>query len=295
MNTSSFSQLAFILQTSALTNSALHSPLRKQLDASSTRDFHLLLIAIGVVAVGIIFEWAEVKEDIQEWWGARRSKWPSWIISPWPGRRPVPIWALIGFLFVAFGVGAEGIFEGLMGIEDSQIRKMDETTISTDEATISANELEAAKLRLDLAKLQHATLPRSLDVRQTASKLARFRDTTFLLMTLSDFEPSHTAAMIGEALKEAKWKSMGGPITSMGAADVLSSPGIWIVSTTSDKRAAQALASALREEGVEAHTRPCGEEERSAITIVRADVEVFVSLRPMPGMPADLRVVSANK
>ncbi|HEV2323749.1 MAG TPA: hypothetical protein VGS10_07345 [Terracidiphilus sp.] len=276
----SFSSLAAIDPPASFVRS-LDSSLRNDFQQWRDMFFFWLSFSTGAVLVGVILEEIEEIKGIPESAG-------KWL-------------AKIGWLLIIVGVLGEGVFEGLLSKADGWIETLDSSLLTAAQLTADSNELEvgyaneaAAAAQARLLELQRGTLPRTFNIKRVASKLARFRGTTFALMTLSDFEPSHTAAMIVEALKEAKWNRLASG-TSGGAPNVLSLPGIWIVSTTSDKRAAQALALALGEEGVEAHTRPYGEEERSAITIGQGDVEVFVGLRPMPGMPSDLRVVSATK
>ena len=142
MNTSSLFRYTLILQTSSL-----QAPDRNRLDHHSHIEFILLCVATGIVGLGIFFEWPEVKEDIQAWWQSRPSKRRSWMIGPSPGRSSVPLWSLIGFLLVAGGVAAEGLFETLVGMNDTEIRQM-------DEASIAADELQIAQLQQQNLKLQ---------------------------------------------------------------------------------------------------------------------------------------------
>jgi hypothetical protein len=140
MNASSLCQLALILQTSS---SALESPARKAAESAADSAFLWLLISSALVAVGIGFEYPEVKLEFKRWLRARKR---TWIVDPdSPGR--VPLWALIGFLIVIIGVAGEGVFEGILGIEDTAIRKIDEQALKDDELTI-------AQLQNDNLKLQ---------------------------------------------------------------------------------------------------------------------------------------------
>jgi hypothetical protein len=153
MNTSNLCQLALILQASS---SALESPARKALDKNSQSDFFWLLISTAFVAVGIAFEYPEVKHEFMEW---LRSRQKPWVVDPVPTtRNKVPLWSLIGFIIVTAGVAGEGVYEGLLGINDTKIRKM-------DEASIVASESETAQLRVRAEELEEQILdqgPRDL-------------------------------------------------------------------------------------------------------------------------------------
>jgi hypothetical protein len=136
MNTSSLSHLALILQTSS---SALESPARKALEANSQSDFFWLLISTALVAVGIAFEYPEVRHEFIEW---LRSRKKAWVVEVVPANRNrVPLWSLVGFLIVVAGIAGEGIYEGLLGINDTRIRKMDESSIAADELKITGMNL----------------------------------------------------------------------------------------------------------------------------------------------------------
>ena len=138
MNVSNIFQAAVILQTSASSQSALEAPIRKATEARADLYFILLLISSGLVAVGILFEWPEVKHAFLEW---RRSK-------PSLERNRIPLWGLIGFVLVAIGVGAEGVFEGLVGIKDTKLRDLDKTAIADTE--LRASKLEQSNLTLQV-------------------------------------------------------------------------------------------------------------------------------------------------
>lgn len=191
----------------------------------------------------------------------------------------------------------------------------------------AANEVEAGRQRVradadekQLLQVEHSTLPRMFDVNRVASKLTRFRTTAFKIVSLSDFEPAHTAQMIGEALRQARWRE-NGLAASVGAPQILSVPGIWIISSTpvdwyrdangnlktrsskqlgeilhKTERASQALALALRKEGLQARLRPFDKDiERQYGRSENGQVDIFVSLKPMDGSSSsDLRVVSAG-
>jgi hypothetical protein len=158
-----------------------------------------------------------------------------------------------------------------------------------------------------LLELQKASLPRSLDVKRVAAKIRGFAGTTVTFTTFSDFEPSHTAALIAAALKDAGWIYTGGSTTSGTPPEGLSTPGVWVEpgllrrDEDSDpklaqlQRAANALVDALNTEGVQAKTRPLS-TGASGMGFGSPDgaIHVIVSLRPMPGMPDDLRVVDGK-
>jgi hypothetical protein len=132
MNTSNLCQFAFILQTSS---SALESPARKALENKAQSDFFWLLVATAFVAIGIAFEYPEVKHEFIEW---LRSRKKPWLIEPVPmSRNRVPLWSLVGFIIVTAGVAGEGVYEGLLGINDTKLRKMDEVSLAADELQIT--------------------------------------------------------------------------------------------------------------------------------------------------------------
>jgi hypothetical protein len=101
--------------------------------------------ATAFVAIGIAFEYPEVKHEFIEW---LRSRKKPWVIEPVPtSRNMVPLWSLIGFIIVTVGVAGEGVYEGLLGINDTKLRKMDEVSIASDE-------LQIAQLQKDNLTLQ---------------------------------------------------------------------------------------------------------------------------------------------
>jgi hypothetical protein len=87
------------------------------LKKTADRDFLWLLIATGLVAIGLLFEVGEVCQELKRWRKARGRK-RSW----------VPVISAVGFLLVTVGVVGEGIFEGKLGIADTSIREKDEKT-----------------------------------------------------------------------------------------------------------------------------------------------------------------------
>jgi hypothetical protein len=94
------------------------------------------LISTAFVAVGIVFEYPEVKHEFIEW---LRSRKKPWVVDPAPAgnRNRVPLWSLVGFLIVIVGVAGEGVYEGLLGINDTKIRKIDESSLAADELQIA--------------------------------------------------------------------------------------------------------------------------------------------------------------
>lgn len=162
MNASSVFQLAFILQTSASSaQSALNSPIRKSLERWSERCFLLLLVSTAIVAVGLLFEWPEVKHDFGEWWRTRPSK-NRWLVNLRIDRNRIPLWSMIGFALVTIGVALEGVFEGYVGITDTKLRKF-------DESAILAAEREAG----DAAKSAQNARNAAKDAQDSANKLGR--------------------------------------------------------------------------------------------------------------------------
>jgi hypothetical protein len=97
------------------------------------------LISTALVAVGIAFEYPEVRHEFIEW---LRSRKKAWVVEVVPANRNrVPLWSLVGFLIVVAGIAGEGIYEGLLGINDTRIRKMDESSIAADELKITGMNL----------------------------------------------------------------------------------------------------------------------------------------------------------
>jgi hypothetical protein len=153
-------------------------------------------------------------------------------------------------------------------------------------AASSKNEVEAARQRdradedeKELTELQKDSLPRAIDVARVASKLKGFAGTRFDIITMTEWEPGHTAALIRASLLKARWNAGGG--AGGGMPDELSRSGIWVEAAAGPdwvnrpdgsrgprsseeitaviarlKPAARALAVALQEEGLDAHTRP---------------------------------------
>ena len=194
----------------------------------------------------------------------------------------------------------------------------------------SANE-RAAKAQTDLAKLQQATLPRNFDPKKIAAKLRAFRNIRIGVSSLSDFEPWHTAELIRSAVIGANWtnnsNSTGGggdelsrpgvwiEVAPMGP-DITGVREEVSVDVTTHKTTrrllpnpppipqkvrdeefaklnagATALADALNAEGVVAKLRPLTVNPSSPLMVQADSIHVFVSLKPMPGMPDDLRVI----
>jgi hypothetical protein len=118
------------------------------------------LISTAFVAIGIAFEYPEVKHEFTEW---LRSRKKPWVVDPVPtSRNRVPLWSLLGFLIVTAGVAGEGVYEGLLGINDTKIRKMDEPSLTVDE-------LQIAKLQNENLILQKEATDASLSAQNAAS------------------------------------------------------------------------------------------------------------------------------
>jgi hypothetical protein len=204
------------------------------------------------------------------------------------------------FLFV-FDLGVRRYSKRIQEVQDEIIRNKD-----------AELQLALGEKDLKIAELQKAGLPRNLDVSITAGKLRRFAETPVSFETLMEFEPSRTMNLVLSALTEAKWRIAGtGSSSGMGMSGGLSRPGVWIEVTPSPPEengprtgeiirhsnkeraaevarlsgAAEALMTALNEEGVATHIRPS-----STPWTVPGGVHVFIGLKPFPGMPDDLRV-----
>jgi hypothetical protein len=123
----------------------VESPARKALENNSQSDFFWLLISTAFVAVGIALEYPEVKHEFIEW---LRSRKKPWVVEPVPtSRNRVPLWSLIGFLVVTAGVAGEGVYEGLLGINDTKIRTLDESSLAADELQIAQLQKENLTLQ----------------------------------------------------------------------------------------------------------------------------------------------------
>jgi hypothetical protein len=299
MNTSNLCQLAFILPTP----SALESPARKALDASAQSDFFWLLISTAFVAVGIAFEYPEVKHEFIEWLASRKK---AWVVDPVPtSRNKVPLWSLIGFIIVTAGVAGEGIYEGLLGMNDTKIRNM-------DEASISASELETATLRVEaesqraladctekqLLELERAALPRRINISRVASKPGSLRGLNVGIAALSDSEAAQLMPQIREAITAAGWTGTG--IGAGGNLQILlDHPGIWIVAIPPNEgpqearglrarylaRVAGRLQKALSEEdGMAVEVRKYSDLEAGAYPFIAQPdaVDIFIGSRPVP-------------
>jgi hypothetical protein len=135
------------------------------LKKTADRDFLWLLVATGLVAIGLLFEVGEICQELKKWWKARGRK-RSW----------VPVISAVGFLLVTIGVVGEGIFEGKLGIADTSIREKDEKTAQDagDAAARAQQSAEAAVKDAVLANKEAGKAQQKTgDVEKQADKLNR--------------------------------------------------------------------------------------------------------------------------
>lgn len=268
-------------------------------DLQSWRDmfFHLLVWSSVLVGIGVALEGPEV---IHEARNIRR--FPKTEARAW-----VKLLGLVGWIAVVAGVAGEGVVEGALSVADGQIQTFDEILVTEAqrdsaqaiERAADANE-RAGKDEKDLAELQNAAMPRFVNEVRLASKMMRFTGTSVDLVALKDFECLQLARAIKDALLvKSHWKS--GQYVNMAWSDPgdpvpieLSRVGIWIEAPVAPSHKsvaiAEALAAALREEGLEAQYRrpfPGG-----VYAATDGAVRIYISLKPFPGMPEDLRVDS---
>lgn len=281
-----------------------------------------LLVVIGV-AMEFWVIWNEHREDMETWaltcFGINRSLRPS-------AKRVFVEYVSVAL--VAGGIIGElsiGIYIATINSQlrnvDAELRSKNEILRSDSDQLVAlvnqeasaANE-RAAKDEKDLAELQQASLPRNIDVRKLAAGITRFHGTKVTLTTLSDFEPARTTILIQGALVSAKWKIQNfTQMSGLGPGDIMISPGIWVeavpipkselvpnrgwVSHSDEERAesladltsaAKALVSALNKQGIDAAMRA---PDQPYIGDARfGAIGIFVCLRPIPGMPKDVRV-----
>jgi hypothetical protein len=118
---------------------------RSSLEAKEGFWFACLLIASAGVAVGCVLEIPETWTDLKEWRHLKKDK-----TTPHPGWR-VPM-AAIGLLLVVGGVVGEGIFEGLVSINETKLRAHDEQAL-TDTIKESGTAKESAEKAQKAAEL----------------------------------------------------------------------------------------------------------------------------------------------
>ena len=173
-----------------------------------------------------------------------------------------------------------------------------------NEAEAATQRAHAAKDEKDLAELRKESMPRVIDEDRLASKVSRFSGTPVDLATIEDFDSMQLTRAIKDALiVKAHWKTgaMVNIAWAMAADPVpieLAQTGIWIeapLNTSKSQRlksVAEALAAALRQEGIEAHTRRGHTTSTFNTPTPDGAIRLYVSLKPFPGMPEDLRVIS---
>ncbi|MGO9337490.1 MAG: hypothetical protein ACLPY1_08285 [Terracidiphilus sp.] len=269
------------------------------LEATSDRVFLLLLVSTGIVAIGIAFEWPEVKRDFTEWWRARPSR-NSWLIGPKPERSKIPLWSLIGFILVIVGVALEGVFEGWLGTTDTRIRNFDKGIIASTEKEASQandraseNEKEAAQLRKDAAELEDSISWRRLtpgNHKVLQKELDRFSvQRTWFIYNINDVEAFNFAHDLADSLPFDQWNpTEPEPITMMreGPVTLGKSPPIErgvFVSSTGEKPnddAANALVKAIRSFGFD-----CTKAVRPPLHPQNPSPTVYVFVEPRPEGP----------
>jgi hypothetical protein len=135
--------------------------IRDVLLAGADRALHGLLVMSGIVAIGIFFEIFEVWAEFRIW---RESN---------PRKNWRPLLSLIGLILVIVGVFGEGIYEGLLGTQDTKLRDFDKTTIADSELKAAqANERAsnaegvAEAERLERTRLEERISPRWLTLEE---------------------------------------------------------------------------------------------------------------------------------
>ncbi len=235
-------------------------------------------------------------------------------------------WSAILLVGLSIIAGSLALITGKK-LSDRQSAQLEQFKID-----IAKQQERAAKAEGDLLELQHATLPRNFDPRKVGEKINKFGKIRVNVWTLSDFEPNHTAKLIIAAVGSADWLvgrtgSGGGAgelsrpgvwieVSPMAKPIVGSREGVSVNATTgvathfiipSEPRipekvrseelsrlraAANTLAEALNAEGVVTRLRPLTEQPSPMMTPEPDTLCIFISLKPMPGMPDDFRVSS---
>lgn len=299
MNISNFSQLAFILLTSG--SSTLDSPIRKALQHHADLYFVLLLVSTAFVAIGIFFEWPEVRDGFSEWWGLRPSQ-TSWLVSP-PRRSRLPVWTLIGFIFVSGGVAAEGVFEGLVGIEDTKIKNFDKGAI--DDAELKTAELQqstqqlktdaekarrqAESERLERVKLQETVQARAISESDRQCIADKLRGTlkpagqsVKIYSQVGDSEGTMFALEIMDALQRAGITVDGSGIASMVSVHTVA-VGVIITGPPSDEKFMRSLVNELGSRSTPARPSVAGYWKPEF-----TELRIMVGVKPIPGIPKGL-------
>lgn len=241
--------------------STLDSPIRKGLQRHADLYFVLLLVSTVFVAIGIFFEWPEVRDGFAEWWRLRPSQ-TSWLVSP-QRRSRLPVWALIGFILVSGGVAAEGVFEGLVGIEDTKIRNFDKGAIddaelktaqlqqSTQQLKTEADEArrQAEGERLERVKLERQVQPRQLSASQEKAIADPLQPYAGKIVSIASYSRDVEAMMLGYQIADALGKAhitfrdRLGTFTPMGRPIYI---GVVVDASSSDHKLAAAIFTALR-------------------------------------------------
>jgi hypothetical protein len=186
---------------------------------------------------------------------------------------------------------------------------------SQADAKSTANEAEAATQRdradkdeKDLLTLQHASLPRAIDIKGIRSSMEKFSGMRFAMFALGEYEPDHTADQICDALKDAHWNKFADFRSTGGLASIFEKPGILVEAAPDDlpgrdrtrelaraKAAAQSLVSALNEQGIDAHIRSFASQDAESAggPGPGGGVSIFVSEKPMPDQSKGV-VLSGN-
>lgn len=269
----------------------------KALEASLERFGWYLAGFTALVVLGLIIEYWE---DIVELWDEFR--WPM-ALFPWKRLR-----ALLGAIMVTIGVAGELAVSFFASNTEQRLRDNNHRIEAVLNSQAAAANERAGQAEEHLAELQRAELPRTLDINRVASKLTRFKNIRWAMYIAPEVEPSLIADMIQRSLEAAKWQYGGGGSAN---GEAIARPGIWIeASSPFDtyfdsksnrlsrskleraemfaklKQAADALKAALADEGLAVKTRPFGTHQGMIMArSEEGEVDVFVSVRPMPGMP----------
>ncbi len=192
-------------------------------------------------------------------------------------------------------------------IADSNLRASQaNAAASRDEAEAEKQRDRANKNEKDLLILEHASLPRTIDIERLSGSMEKFPGTTFIMFVLGEYEPGKIAGKISDALNKAHWKQRGADMpVGGGPIPIFEKPGIWIEAAPDEKSGssrgkklahikmvAKSLMLALKGQGIDAHTRNFSGPTALYVGPNPEDggVHIFVSLKPMPNESNDVMV-----
>lgn len=141
-----------------------------------------------------------------------------------------------------------------------------------------ANEKAEAE-RLDRIRLEAELAPRTLEQRQSANELLRFRGINVIIESLAESEPWRTAGQIAWTLNNAKWNILPGMKRFLDATNFFD--GVAIETNVGARpredrsiEVADALVVILAKNNIEAHRRPSG------VDLPLNTIKIRVGLKP---------------